>query len=79
MEAFKAANPNAEFEDFVRWQSPRDWIVEDSDEDKESLDEDAYNKKHGHLSMRMMEPGNLWIEIWKVINFILIYFILHIK
>jgi hypothetical protein len=65
MEAFKAANPNAEFEDFVRWQSPRDWIVEDSDEDKESLDEDAYNKKHGHLSMRMMEPGNLWIEIWK--------------
>ncbi|KAG4085331.1 hypothetical protein H8356DRAFT_964723 [Neocallimastix lanati (nom. inval.)] len=65
MEAFKAANPNAIFEDFVRWQSPRDWIVEDNGEDQDVLDEDAYNKKHGRLSMRMTEPGNLWIEIWK--------------
>ncbi|OUM62769.1 hypothetical protein PIROE2DRAFT_61693 [Piromyces sp. E2] len=65
MEAFKAANPNAEFEDFVRWQSPRDWIVEDNGEEREDLNDDEYDKKHGHLSMRMMEPGNLWIEIWK--------------
>lgn len=26
MMAFKAANPHAIFEDFVRWHSPRDWI-----------------------------------------------------
>ena len=25
MQAFKAANPQARFEDFVRWHSPRDW------------------------------------------------------
>ena len=25
IEAFKAANPRASFEDFVRWHSPRDW------------------------------------------------------
>jgi len=74
MEAFKAANPNAIFEDFVRWQSPRDWIVEDNGEDQDVLDEDAYNKKHGRLSMRMTEPGNLWIEIWKVYTILLITF-----
>ncbi|KAJ7569404.1 hypothetical protein O6H91_01G076600 [Diphasiastrum complanatum] len=26
MAAFKAANPGAVFEDFVRWHSPRDWV-----------------------------------------------------
>lgn len=25
IQAFKAANPHARFEDFVRWHSPRDW------------------------------------------------------
>jgi len=65
MEAFKAANPDAEFEDFVRWQSPRDWIVEDNGEERDSFD-DEYDRKHGHLSVRMMEPDNLWVEIWKV-------------
>ncbi|KAJ3085333.1 Rab3 GTPase-activating protein catalytic subunit [Quaeritorhiza haematococci] len=29
MEAFKAANPHATLEDFVRWHSPRDWIEEE--------------------------------------------------
>ena len=31
MAAFKAANPGCGFEDFVRWFSPNDWIVDDSD------------------------------------------------
>lgn len=31
MESFKAANPAAKLEDFIRWYSPRDWIEEDSD------------------------------------------------
>ncbi len=31
MESFKAANPLAKLEDFIRWYSPRDWIEEDCD------------------------------------------------
>lgn len=31
MESFKAANPSAKIDDFIRWYSPRDWIEEDSD------------------------------------------------
>lgn len=27
MESFKAANPNGKIEDFIRWYSPRDWIL----------------------------------------------------
>ena len=30
MQAFKAANPQARFEDFVRWHSPRDWTPSDT-------------------------------------------------
>ncbi|CAG2069452.1 unnamed protein product, partial [Timema podura] len=29
MESFKAANPGACLEDFIRWYSPRDWIEEE--------------------------------------------------
>ncbi|ORY44952.1 hypothetical protein BCR33DRAFT_850430 [Rhizoclosmatium globosum] len=53
MESFKAANPHAILEDFVRWHSPRDWIV----------DESAV-PFGGKLSSRMSEPGNLWHEVW---------------
>lgn len=49
MQAFKAANPHACLEDFVRWHSPRDWI----------MDEEG-----GHLSARMSEPKNIWQELW---------------
>ncbi|KAL2915872.1 hypothetical protein HK105_204573 [Polyrhizophydium stewartii] len=51
MEAFKAANPHAMLEDFVRWHSPRDWI------------ETADGK--GRLSDRMTDTGNLWRECWE--------------
>ncbi|KAJ3017408.1 UNVERIFIED_CONTAM: Rab3 GTPase-activating protein catalytic subunit, partial [Siphonaria sp. JEL0065] len=53
MESFKAANAHATLEDFVRWHSPRDWIVDASVE--------PYG---GKLSPRMMEAGNLWHEVW---------------
>ncbi|CAG8482213.1 13166_t:CDS:10 [Cetraspora pellucida] len=53
MQAFKAANPHAILEDFVRWHSPRDWIPDDNDPTK------------GTLSQRMLEKGNLWQELWK--------------
>lgn len=52
MQAFKAANPHAVLEDFVRWHSPKDWV----------------EKSHGNgsLSARMSEPTNIWQELWKV-------------
>lgn len=53
MEAFKAANPHAKLEDFVRWHSPRDWISTAEEEE-------------GYLSARMSEPNNIWQELWKV-------------
>ncbi|XP_039279363.1 rab3 GTPase-activating protein catalytic subunit [Nilaparvata lugens] len=58
IESFKAANPGAVLEDFIRWYSPRDWI-----EDKEP-GEDGVVK--GTLSSRMQIPGNPWLEIWSV-------------
>lgn len=57
MESFKAANPAATLEDFIRWYSPRDWIEEDCDE------RDPFGRK-GHLSERMQIPGNTWQVTW---------------
>ncbi|KAI9020440.1 Rab3 GTPase-activating protein catalytic subunit-domain-containing protein [Hyaloraphidium curvatum] len=56
MEAFKAANPRASLEDFVRWHSPRDCV--------ETTDSDG-NVVGVTLSHRMLEPGNLWLDLWK--------------
>uniref|UniRef100_A0A1A9WMC7 Rab3 GTPase-activating protein catalytic subunit n=1 Tax=Glossina brevipalpis TaxID=37001 RepID=A0A1A9WMC7_9MUSC len=55
MDAFKAANPLAKLEDFIRWYSPVDWT--------ESTDEDA--QKTYKLSARMSAPGNIWQELWE--------------
>ncbi|VIO86366.1 Uncharacterized protein BM_BM3464 [Brugia malayi] len=52
MEAFKAANPGCCFEDFVRWHSPRDFIVNDE------------NTGEGCLSSRMTGEGNTWQQTW---------------
>ncbi|XP_037957060.1 rab3 GTPase-activating protein catalytic subunit [Teleopsis dalmanni] len=54
MEAFKAANPSAEMEDFIRWYSPRDWI-DTTNESGEPV---------GELSTRMVTPGNTWLTVW---------------
>ncbi|XP_017758239.1 PREDICTED: rab3 GTPase-activating protein catalytic subunit isoform X2 [Eufriesea mexicana] len=56
MDSFKAANPGAVLEDFIRWYSPRDWI-EDSGTDE-------WDQPRGHLSARMLIPNNPWITIW---------------
>uniref|UniRef100_A0A182MSU1 Rab3 GTPase-activating protein catalytic subunit n=1 Tax=Anopheles culicifacies TaxID=139723 RepID=A0A182MSU1_9DIPT len=59
MESFKAANPAGQLEDFIRWYSPRDWIED------ESVDEqDPFGRK-GHLSARMLIPGNTWQTVWE--------------
>ncbi|KAL5748150.1 hypothetical protein ACOSQ2_025447 [Xanthoceras sorbifolium] len=69
MSAFKAANPDAVFEDFIRWHSPGDW---ENDESKGSapsgiLAVDGLKNDwppRGRLSQRMSEHGNLWRKIW---------------
>lgn len=58
MESFKAANPGAILEDFIRWYSPRDWIEEN--------EFDEWGQKKGQLSSRMMiEENNIWVQMWK--------------
>ena len=52
MQAFKAANPRCDLEDFVRWHSPRDWLPEE------------LPLLPARLSERMREPGNLWAQLW---------------
>ncbi|XP_017796129.1 PREDICTED: rab3 GTPase-activating protein catalytic subunit isoform X3 [Habropoda laboriosa] len=56
MESFKAANPGAVLEDFIRWYSPRDWI--------ESNETDEWGQPTGHLSARMLIPNNPWSTTW---------------
>ena len=72
MSAFKAANPDAVFEDFIRWHSPGDW-EDDEPEDSGSssssrvLDNEKPKDRwppRGQLSKRMSEQGNLWRKIW---------------
>ncbi|KAJ2805187.1 hypothetical protein H4R20_002192 [Coemansia guatemalensis] len=60
MQSFKAANPGCILADFVRWHSPRDWIVPEGRSDRE-----------GYLSARMTarsasdsEDSNLWQQLW---------------
>ncbi|KAJ2468405.1 tRNA dimethylallyltransferase, mitochondrial [Coemansia sp. RSA 2322] len=55
MESFKAANPGCALADFVRWHSPRDWIVPD-----------GASARDGSLSVRMASggEGNLWQRLW---------------
>ncbi|XP_046989367.1 rab3 GTPase-activating protein catalytic subunit [Schistocerca americana] len=57
MECFKAANPGAVLEDFIRWYSPPDWKEEDG--------VDEFGQKKGCLSVRMQLKGNPWVEAWE--------------
>ncbi|KAI8552852.1 hypothetical protein RHMOL_Rhmol06G0300100 [Rhododendron molle] len=66
MQAFKAANPGCNLEDFVRWHSPPDW----TDMEPNSMSEIASNNgdllsARGQLSLRMQKEGNLWRELWE--------------
>ncbi|KAI8901911.1 Rab3 GTPase-activating protein catalytic subunit-domain-containing protein [Globomyces pollinis-pini] len=51
MQAFKAANPGCDFKDFVKWHSPRDWIID--------------NSGNPTLSERFIKADNLWLLLWK--------------
>lgn len=63
MESFKAANPGCILEDFVRWYSPRDFIViEETLTDSNTGILKSIRK--GVLSQRMTVPGNIWLDAW---------------
>ncbi|KAK9126730.1 hypothetical protein Scep_015576 [Stephania cephalantha] len=68
MSAFKAANPDAVFEDFIRWHSPGDWEPCEADVSESSMDHktelNADWPPRGRLSERMSERGNSWRQIW---------------
>ncbi|KAL9333758.1 hypothetical protein Peur_073897 [Populus x canadensis] len=69
MSAFKAANPDSVFEDFIRWHSPGDWENDDNKESGASKSPVTKGLKdewppRGRLSQRMSEQGNLWRKIW---------------
>ncbi|XP_068644228.1 uncharacterized protein [Aristolochia californica] len=70
MSAFKAANPDAVFEDFIRWHSPGDWeednvnVMSKSRDDTTDKLEHSDWPPHGKLSKRMLEGGNSWRQIW---------------
>ncbi|XP_014489668.1 rab3 GTPase-activating protein catalytic subunit isoform X2 [Vigna radiata var. radiata] len=72
MSAFKAANPDAIFEDFIRWHSPGDWEEYDDPEKSKSSSSSSLDTKkskdswppQGKLSKRMSEHGNLWRKLW---------------
>ncbi|KAE8729082.1 Rab3 GTPase-activating protein catalytic subunit isoform 2 [Hibiscus syriacus] len=67
MSAFKAANPDAVFEDFIRWYSPGDWENNESEANGPSTNLEGVTDEwppRGRLSQRMSEHGNFWRKIW---------------
>ncbi|CAH2069523.1 unnamed protein product [Thlaspi arvense] len=69
MSAFKAANPDAVFEDFIRWHSPGDWESSEPEAAEPlagSISEGSKDKwpPRGRLSQRMSDQGNLWRKSW---------------
>ncbi|KAK4274842.1 hypothetical protein QN277_018012 [Acacia crassicarpa] len=73
MSAFKAANPDAVFEDFIRWHSPGDWEEVDLEDSVSQSGVGIEKSKdnwppRGRLSKRMSEKGNLWREIWDSVS-----------
>lgn len=69
MSAFKAANPSAAFEDFVRWHSPKDWIDGDDapvggDDGRRTDECPPRVTPRGALSERMRRDGNAWRTLW---------------
>ena len=41
MMAFKSANPKCILQDFIRWYSPNDWIVDDDETDNDDEDDET--------------------------------------
>ena len=58
MEAFKAANPESCFEDFIHWYSPKDFLDANYDEHGQLLTREC-------LSERFQLSDCLWRKIWQ--------------
>ena len=55
MAAFKAANPEAQLSDFIKWHSPKDWVKQENGE--------------GCLSVRMSHAAdNQWMRYWSEVE-----------
>lgn len=54
MAAFKAANPEAQLGDFVKWHSPKDWVRNENG--------------NGYLSQRMSHESNKWMKLWEEVR-----------
>eukprot|EP00164_Ancoracysta_twista_P003126 GFYU01004164.1.p1 GENE.GFYU01004164.1~~GFYU01004164.1.p1 ORF type:complete len:889 (+),score=242.71 GFYU01004164.1:100-2766(+) len=65
MQAFKAANPECVFEDFIRWHSPSDWIQDLDSDDEEGRQLRADTGFNGALSRRMRYADNRWKQVWE--------------
>ncbi|WOH01469.1 hypothetical protein DCAR_0520853 [Daucus carota subsp. sativus] len=64
MSAFKAANPDAVFEDFIRWHSPKDWEEDTQDGSNAEGQSETKWPPRGRLSARMSDNANSWRKIW---------------
>ncbi|KAL9679748.1 hypothetical protein QQ045_017614 [Rhodiola kirilowii] len=69
MSAYKAANPDAIFEDFIRWHSPGDWESDmkgNTDVPKKCSVEELQKSwpPKGRLSQRLSDRGNSWRKLW---------------
>ncbi|XP_078435560.1 rab3 GTPase-activating protein catalytic protein isoform X2 [Wolffia australiana] len=66
MSAFKAANPEAIFEDFIRWHSPADWESIQNEDNCSLMTGSSKDDwpPQGRLSARMSEPENSWKLLW---------------
>lgn len=78
MSAFKAANPQSKFEDFIRWYSPKDWQASSENgkiKEKANLElflnrkfnsilTETEGEEEFNLSARMSTSGNVWRKLW---------------
>ncbi|KAG4974692.1 hypothetical protein JHK87_031513 [Glycine soja] len=84
MSAFKAANPDAVFEDFIRWHSPGDWEEDDDPEGSKSSSSSAldikkklWNRKEKR-SKSLQQYLSPWVNWWPKV-FIKVVSLKHYK
>lgn len=64
MQAFKAANPCAQIEDFIYWHSPRDWSKDENGKGKQLTSFTRIIHDLVVLSERMTIANNIWLDTW---------------
>ena len=65
MQAFKAANPHAVLEDFVRWRLPTEWLVSEDVEGGAFCPREAPpSATDGQLSELLRSPSSMYQVLW---------------